>query len=190
MRLKPRATFLFFLTLLFAIGIPSCGEDYVVFRDIKNVYILDREAGLYLGTPASTSSDSIALQIEIEFAQFSYNHNSIPGMMSEAWATSPSTPMLANEITDIRIFCDHAIYGIPPGENMAAVLNFGLDYYQATLHDFLQMLPRKGEYTYGIPPMEVYFNSKPDPGTYTFKVEIEDNNRHVFISSFPALEWL
>ena len=92
----------------------------MAFRNIREVAIYDQETHQVWLTPYSTSSDSIALIVSMELSFFTDN-NINHGMMNEAWATSPRDPILANEIIDIRLFCDKPIYAIPAGTNQMLV---------------------------------------------------------------------
>ncbi|HUR30431.1 MAG TPA: hypothetical protein VMZ69_03305 [Saprospiraceae bacterium] len=191
MNRKPGPLLFFCLTFLFTIGFPSCdGPDYFALRDIERVEILDRANEIYLSAPASTSSDSIALIIFNKLVSFSINYPE--GLMQSAWATSPPKPLMANEIIDIRIYCEQGIYGILPGENLATELNFGFFSSQGIpLADFIEELPNKGDQYYGgLEEIAIYFDSKPDPGTYQFTIEIEDNNGHIFSGNPLSLTWL
>jgi len=192
MKRKQRILFLICITVFLTIGFPSCDSDYAAFRDIVSVDIFDPITRKMLETPASTSSDSISLIIFIEIVEFSFNYILIPRTMNEAWATSPLLPWMANEITDIRVYCDQSIYGIAPGENIALELGFGFYTSQKLpLAEYLELLPGKGEDYYGgLELIHVFFNSKPPTGFYTFTVEMEDNNGHILISTAPTLEWL
>lgn len=191
MKQKPGPLFLICITIMLTIGFPSCGSDYAAFRDIVRVDIFDPVAGRILESPAVTSSDSISLIILTKIVEFSFNHSRYRGTMTEAWATTPVSPLMANEITDIRIFCDQVIYGIEPGNNLSSELQFGYDVFKFSLIEFLEMLPRKGEdYYWIIGQMQVFFQTKPPSGFYTFTVEMEDNNGHVFTATSPTLEWL
>lgn len=176
------------LTCLFTVGLPSCGEDYVAYRNIHDVAIYDQETNQVWLTPYSTSSDSIALIVSMELSYFTDN-NIHPVMMNEAWATSPSEPILANEIIDVRLFCDKPVYSIPAGTNIISEMLLG--YYpegKYSYPDFLEALPSKGS-SWAINDIYIFFREIPAPGVYTFTVEIEDNNGHIFIVSAPVLEW-
>lgn len=193
MQRKPGYLFLLCLTLIFTIGYPSCGgHDYAAIRDISDVDIFDPLTRQFLAAPATTTSDSISLIISMEVKEFSYNF--IPGTMNEAWSFfQPSSPMMANEIRDLRIFCDREIYGIAPGQNLAPELLFGIYFsYKWPLSEFLEELPDKGDDCnyYCFDAMHVFFSSKPSPGFYTFTIEVEDNNGHLLTASAPTLEWL
>ena len=189
MKRKSPSLLVFSLTLLFSLGIPGCdGPDYAAIRGIEKLSILDRETGNILGSLESTSSDSLALWIETEVVYFTYDS---PGSMSSALATSPPDPEMANELVDIRVFCDQPIFGFEPGQNIAPTLRFGYDNYQFTLTDYLSDIPGKGDVAYGWNfPISVFLNSKPEPGIYSFSVEMEDNNGHVFSSSSHLFNWL
>ena len=184
---------LFWMTLFLTIGYPSCdGPDYAALRDIRDIDIFDPVTRQFLSEPATTTSDSISLVISMEIKQFSYH--SIPGLMNEAWGYfQPPSPVMANEITDIRIYSNREIYGIAPGENIAPMLLFSAYLpYKWPLTEFLEEQPDKGSSFgyYFYDQMHVFFSSKPSPGVYSFTVEIEDNNGHVLTASAPILEWL
>ncbi|MEO6133131.1 MAG: hypothetical protein ABIQ02_14920 [Saprospiraceae bacterium] len=191
MKQRLGTTILFILTILFTIGIPSCEPDYAVYRNIEKVEIWDPLTRKILEIPALTSSDSIFLVISTQVDYFSLQHNQTSGTMNEAWATSPERSVMANEVRDIRIFCDHLIYGISSGQNLAPILmfdNYGFEKWPLAM--LLDELPHKGDQVHIDVKIFVFFNTKPDPGVYTFTVEMEDNNGHIFTSSSPALEWL
>jgi len=191
MKRKPGFFILLCLTIFLAIGVPACGPDYYAIRDIAKIEIFDPMSGIILGNPATTTSDSISLVIYMEFDGFSYYHIQTSGMMNEAWATSPEPPIMANEIKDIRIFCDQPIYGFASGQDIKEKLQFGYDNtVNFSLNDYLEILPNKGDFGSGFGPIYVNFNTKPAPGDYTFTVEMEDNNGHVFTSTASTLQWL
>ena len=188
---KPGVPLLFCLIVFLTIGFPSCERpDYMALRDIDRVEIFDRASSLFIYAPATTSSDSISLIIFNKVVSFSSHFST--GLMQSAWATSPSRPQLANEIVDIRIYCDLPLFGIAAGENLAPELLFGFYWSEGMpLADFLEEAPAKGEvYEGGLEDITVYFDTKPQPGTYQFTIEIEDNNGHVFSGNPPSLTWL
>lgn len=177
-----------FLTCFFSIGLPSCSSDYVAFRDIEEIVINDLATGNIYSTPVITSSDSIALRVSLKLNYFTYGEI-IPDMMSEAWATSPEEPILANEIVDIRLYCNKPVYGILPGNNLMSELLIGYYYTEKySITDFLEQLPSKGDRWFEN-IIYLYFKGKPAPDTYIFNVEIEDNNGHIFSATAPELEW-
>ena len=191
MKQKNRFLFILCLTGFFTVGVPGCEPDYYAIRDITRVEIFDPVTRTFLHSPGSTTSDSISLVLSLEFVGFSMHHIRFTGMMNEAWATSPEIPILANEIRDIRVFSDQPIYGFTLGENISSQLEFGFGSSENfTLSEYLEMLPGKGDSSYGFSPLFVNFTSKPIVGFYSFTVEIEDNNGHVFTSTAPTLEWL
>jgi len=70
---RPRLLIILF-TCIFAIGFPSCGEDYIAFRDIEEVIIYDLETNSSHYTPLTTSSDSIALRVIMKVTSFTHNY--------------------------------------------------------------------------------------------------------------------
>src|SRR5688500_16966769 len=184
---RPRFLIILF-TCIFAIGFPSCGEDYIAFRDIEEVIIYDLETNSSHYTPLTTSSDSIALRVIMKVTSFTHNYI-FSQLMNEAWATSPEEPILANEIINIRLYCDKPIYGIPAQTNIMGETLIGYDPSQKfSIGDFLTHLPSKGEY-WSFYDMFIFLDGKPTPGSYNFTVEIEDNNGHIFTAPAPTLEW-
>ena len=188
MHQRHRNLVLIFLTCIFSIGFPSCGEDYVAFRDIEEVGIYDLETKNVWLTPTTTSSDSLALRVLMRLSYFTFT-DYVPDIMNEAWATSPEDPILANEITDIRVYSNDSIFGIPAGNNLISEMLIGYSLFEKFTPDyFIEQLPEKGD-RYAIDIIYLFFQGKPIPGSYTFTVEIEDNNGHVFISSAPEVHW-
>ena len=111
--------------------------------------------------------------------------------MTEAWAFSPSDPIMANEIRDIRIYCDRHIYGINAGGNIAPFLRFGSPYdMHSIMAEYIVNLPSKGDVGYGINSIDVFLHPRTVAGSYTFTVEVEDNNKNVFTGTSPTIEWL
>ncbi len=191
MKRKPRILLLICLTGLLTLGIPSCAEDYAVYRSIQSVEIMDALTGEIFATATTTYSDSIFLVIVTKIDYFSFQNIRFSGTMPEAWATSPEVPVMANEIRDIRIFCNNTIYGISPGQNLSPHLMFGYPWFEKwSLTMYLDQIPGKGDLSYGEGRLYVFFSMKPDPGDYIFTVEMEDNNGHIFTSASPTLEWL
>lgn len=188
MHRRQRNLLLIILTFIFSIGFPSCGEDYVAFRDIEEVGIYDLETKNVWLTPTTTSSDSLALRVLMRLSYFTFT-DYVPDIMNEAWATSPEEPILANEITDIRVYCNESIFGIPAGNNLITEMLIGYDHFEKFIpEDFMEHLPKKGD-RYLVDRIYFFFQGKPTPGSYIFTVEIEDNNGHVFISSAPEIHW-
>ncbi len=185
---KPRFVPLIILTLFLTIGIPSCGgPDYIAIRDIARVDVLDLSTYTFLQAPISTSSDSLVLVVKLDVHYFSFH---VDGTMQEAWAFQPPDPIMANEIMDIRVFCDQPIYGHAPQQNLASELLFGEPgYFRAPLEEYLARLPQKGETGY-VADIFIFLPQKPVSGTYTFTIEIEDNNGHIFIADVTGIEWL
>jgi len=185
--------FLMMLTLVMTIGIPSCGgEDYAAIRDIRQVIIFDPEMHQPLLSPASTSSDTLILIVSNEIDFFSYHKMNVPGTMSEAWAFRPANSWMANEITDIRVFCNQPIYGQPAHQNLADQLTFGNAFdFQLSLGMFLESLPDiRDDYDFTVNDFQIFLNTKPEKGTYIFTIEMEDNNGHVFVANTIPVEWL
>ncbi len=191
MQRKPGILVVFSLTMLLAIGVPSCGfSDYVAIRNVAQIDIIDPANQAFLPSPIVTTIDSLEMVIFSDLSFFTQHIN--PDLMTEAWATSPPDPIWANEIIDIRVFCDQPIYGISPGVNITPELLFVFEsIHKLSLSEYLENLPHKGDmFSGGLSTLNVFFNSKPIPGIYTFTVEIEDNNGNVFSALAPTIEWL
>ncbi len=174
---------------LFTIGMPSCdGPDYAAFRGIQIADFYDVTTNNFIPPPASISGDSMILLIQPQidfFTQFS-----MKGTMDQVWAFSPPQPTMANEITDIRIFSDQQMYGIPAGQNLSGNLSFGTaSNVKLPLPVFLSDFLKKGSEFYYEETIFVFFNTKPASGTYHFVIELEDNNGHVFTATTSQLTW-
>ncbi|MFZ1677754.1 MAG: hypothetical protein WBP41_09085 [Saprospiraceae bacterium] len=182
------------LTSLLTIGIPSCGSsDYAAIRDIRQVIIYDPVVNQSLASPASTSSDSLVFIIWNEIDFFSLNQIHFSGTMSEAWAFEPASPWLANEISDIRVYSDQPMYGHPSHTNLSDQLKFGSSInFQLSLDQFLKTLPHLGEDfdDSSIEEFQIFLNTKPQMGIYTFTIEIEDNNGHIFSANTIPINWI
>ncbi|MDQ3016299.1 MAG: hypothetical protein M3R25_06230 [Bacteroidota bacterium] len=187
-RLRP--IMVLFFTLVLTIGIPACeGPDYAAIRGIHRLDFLDPATNLLLDDPVTVVTDSMVLVITPDIEYFS--ENTFDGTISEAWAFSPGDPLLANEITDIRVFADNPIYGVPAGDNIASKLEYGgYREEKLTLNEFLDLLPKKGDdFSYGL-YLYLFFNSRPAiPDEYTFRVELEDNNGYIFRAISSPLTW-
>lgn len=183
MNRKPSPWIISCLTVLLFIGFPSCdGPDYAAIRGIDRIEVTDAD-NMIIDHGDTTISDTIVLQVYPVLEYFAQN---VGGSMASAWALSPPDPWMANELVDIRVYCDKTIYGLPPGENLSPSLQFG---YSANLSQYLDELPGKGDEAYRFDPITIFLTSKPAPDAYTFTVEMEDNNGHVFISSSTAFRW-
>ncbi len=193
MKRRPGFVILFCLIIFFMIGVPSCEPDYVALRGLSYIEVFDYASRKILEEPAITSSDSISLLLYFELKSFSFNFVRTAGTMGETWATSPSLPVWANEIKDIRVFCNQPIYGLSAGDNLAGNLSYGFFTDEIwPFHEFLDKLPDKGEISNHslFQPLHIFLFSKPFSGIYIFTVEVEDNNGHVFIAASIPIEWL
>lgn len=189
MKGKARSLLLLLITALFTIGMPSCdGPDYVAIRGIQTADFFDVTSNNFIPAPAVISKDSmvIVIQPRVEFfTQFSFQ-----GTMDQAWAFSPADPIMANEITDIRITSNKDIYDVPAGQNLSHVLQFSAwPDSKFSLSEFLEDYLEKGSEFYFNESIFVFFNGKPTPDTYQFVVEMEDNNGHVFTATTTQLTW-
>ena len=118
---KNKLVYYLILTALMTIGVPSCDSpDYAAIRGIGNIKTLDLSTNTFLQDPGTTTSDSIALFVTMNIQLFSGVH--FRGSLAEAWAFQQPDPEMANEITDIRVFCNKSIYGIPAGQNLSPEL--------------------------------------------------------------------
>ena len=189
MKRKARTLLLLFMTAIFTIGMPSCdGPDYAAFRGIRTVDFFDIATNNFISSPASITGDSMAMLIQPQVDFFT--QAKFRGTMDEAWAFSPPDPIMANEITDIRITSDKDMYGIPAGQNLASTLTFGNEQnVKLSLHQFLEDYLEKGTIFYHNEIIFVFFDGKPATGTYQFVIELEDNNGHVFTSGTSQLTW-
>ena len=186
---KNKLVYFLILTALMIIGVPSCdGPDYAAIRDIAQIKTLDLSTNSFLQDPGMTTSDSIALIVTMNIQLFSGVY--FRGSLTEAWAFQPGDPEMANEITDIRVFCNKSIYGIPPGQNLAQELLFGDEYSsRLPLETLLEFLPKKGDDYFNSFEITIFLNGKPLPDIYLFTVEMEDNNGHIFTGT-TQVEWL
>jgi len=186
---KNKLVYFLVLTALMTIGVPSCDSpDYAAIRGIANIKTLDLSTNAFLQDPGTTTSDSIALFVTMNIQLFSGVH--FRGSLAEAWAFQQPDPEMANEITDIRVFCNKSIYGIPAGQNLSPELLFGEEYIsRLPLEGLLEFLPKKGDEYFDTFEITIFLNSKPLPDIYLFTVEVEDNNSHIF-TGMTQVEWL
>ncbi len=190
MNLRPVFPIIFLLTLFLTVGFQCDEADYAAVRDIFTVDILERSSGAVIMAPASTTSDSIVLVANNEYALFS-SSLSRAGLMSSTWASANVDPILANEIVAIKVFCDKPIYGAAAGEDLAPKVFFGFDRVEEfSITEFVSLLPKKGEDGWWWQETYVFFNTKPLADTYTFTIEFEDNNGHIFSATASPLQWL
>ncbi len=192
MQRKPGLVVIVMITLFLTIGFQCEDGGYIAIRGVSKVEIFDRVSKEVLPAPISTTTDSLALLISFELEQFASNEVSF-SLMDEAWADCPDGFCMANEITDIRVFCDKAIYNLPVNSDLAGLLTYRVQdiIESVALDEFLDILPGLNEgYYFGVfEGFTMNFPTKPAPDVYIFSVEIEDNNGHVFTASAPPVEW-
>ena len=180
------------VTLFLTIGFQCEEGGYIAIRGIDKVEIFDRITNEVLQTPVSTTTDSLALLISFELEQFASYDFSFD-IMNEAWADCSAGFCLANEIIDIRVFCDKPIYNLTPGINLAGLLTYKTrDITEPLpLTEFLDILPalNEGYYFEVFEGFALHLPSKPVADVYTFSIEIEDNNSHVFTATAPPVDW-
>jgi hypothetical protein len=194
MKRKPGMLLILMITLFLTIGFQCDEPSYVAIRDIAGIDIVDRTTNQVLLPPVSTSSDSLSLLVALELEDFVSNNLAFD-LMNSAWADCPDgNSCMANEIVDIRVFCDKPIYNVSAGTNLAGLLTYIAEGWtdETLLPEFLEQLPGKDEgYTYhNLERLTMNLNLKPPPDHYTFSVEIEDNNGHIFRATAPTIEWL
>lgn len=196
MKRKPGWFGLIILIFILTTGIPSCscdGPDYAAIRDIQEVIVFDWMQNKIIDVGISTTSDQLAIIILNEIQFFSLLEFHIPGTMSEAWACDPSPPQIANQIVDIKVLCDQNFNGIPPQTNFAEQLQFGPNInLQSSLHLFLATLPKVKDNSddFDYRQFQIFLNSKPEPGTYRFTIELIDNNGHIFSGITKPIQWM
>ncbi len=189
MKGKARTLLLLLISVIFTIGIPSCdGPDYAAFRGIQIADFFDIASNDFIPAPATITTDSMVILIQprIDF----FTQQTFQGTMDQAWAFSPTDPIMANEITDIRIFSNNDMYDVPAGQNLSNTLEFSTaSNIKFSLSDFLADFLQKGSEFYNNESIFIFFKDKPAPDMYRFVIELEDNNGHVFTATTPTLSW-
>jgi hypothetical protein len=192
MNRKPGLFLILMITLFLTIGFQCDEGSYIAIRGVSKVEIFDLVANEVLQTPILTTTDSLALLISFELEQFA-SHDFSFDLMNEAWADCYEGICLANEIIDIRVFCDKSIYNLPAGSNLAGLLTYKIrDLMESlSLPEFLDNLPglNEGYYFEVFEGFTLNFPSKPAADVYTFSIEIEDNNGHDFTATAPPVDW-
>ena len=179
------------LTLVFLVGYPGCRcDDFTIIRGISSVEFLDMETNTLI-VFGSTSTDSLALQLSLEFETLHANALEV-GTMSSALALYSCEVPLANQISSIKVTSNQDYNQFLAGTSLNSTIQIyrQFDTTPFTVEEYIQQFNESSEFVfYGYDPIVMRLTEKPGLPEHQFTVQLIDDSDNVFDFVTETINW-